>query len=267
MNRGDLTNEQWARLQPLLPPQKPKTGRPAHNHRLMINGILWLLRTGAPWRDLPERYELWRTVASRFYRWREAGVWQRIVATLQSQADGRGHIAWETHYLDSTVVRAHQHAAGAKLSTPVEEALGRSQGGFSTKVHRRAEGHGRPMALVLTPGQRHETTAFEALMQGGAVKRPGRRPRRRPRRVVADKAYSSRAIRRWLRQRGIRAVIPRKCNERQRRPFDRHWYRQRNRIERLINRCKQFRRIATRYEKRAHNYLAMWLIAMIILWL
>ena len=62
-------------------------------------------------------------------------------------------------------------------------------------------------------------------------------------------------------------MIPRKCNERQRRPFDRHWYRQRNRIERLINRCKQFRRIATRYEKRAHNYLAMWLIAMIILWL
>ncbi|HED04089.1 MAG TPA: IS5 family transposase, partial [Candidatus Fraserbacteria bacterium] len=75
MNRGNLSNEQWKRLEPLLPPQKPKTGRPAHDHRRIINGMLWILRTGAPWRDLPERYGPWQTVASRYYRWGKAGIW------------------------------------------------------------------------------------------------------------------------------------------------------------------------------------------------
>ena len=114
MNRGDLTNTQWEQLQPLLPPQKPKTGRPAVDHRRILNGILWILRTGAPWRDLPERYGPWRTVASRFYRWRRAGIWERIFAAAQAQADREGKIDWEVHYVDGTVVRAHQHAAGAK---------------------------------------------------------------------------------------------------------------------------------------------------------
>jgi transposase len=124
------------------------------------------------------------------------------------------------------------------------------------------------MTLVLTPGQRHEAVVFEQLMETGAVKRcgPGR-PKRRPHRVVGDKGYSSRQIRQYARQHGIRITIPRKRNEGRTGPFDRAHYRLRNRIERLINRCKQFRRLATRYEKRAANYKAMWLIAAIILWL
>jgi transposase len=114
MNRGDLTNEQWERLQPLLPPQKPSIGRPAHDHRIILNGILWILRTGAPWRDLPERYGPWRTVASRFYRWQRAGVWQKLFDTLKQQADADGRLDWLLHFVDSTIIRAHQHAAGAK---------------------------------------------------------------------------------------------------------------------------------------------------------
>ncbi len=146
--------------------------------------------------------------------------------------------------------------------------MGRSQGGFSTKLHVRAEGGGRLMTFVLTPGQRHETTAFEPLMEQGAVKRPGRgRPRRRPRRVVGDKGYSSRRIRRYLRRRGIRATIPRQRNERRRGAFDRAIYRTRSRVERLINRLKQFRRVATRYEKHGENYAAMVTLAAIMLWL
>jgi transposase len=90
MKRKELTNTQWERLQPLLPPQQPKTGRPASDHRVIINGILWMLRTGAPWRDLPERYGPWGTVASRFYRWRKAGIWQRLFATIHQQADAAG---------------------------------------------------------------------------------------------------------------------------------------------------------------------------------
>lgn len=124
------------------------------------------------------------------------------------------------------------------------------------------------MTLVLTPGEQHEATVFEQLLEQGAVKRLGRgRPKLRPRRIVGDKGYSSRKIRTFLRRRGIRITIPRKVNERRTGPFDRALYRQRNRIERLINRFKQFRRLATRYEKRAENYHGMWVIAAILLWL
>lgn len=110
---------------------------------------------------------------------------------------------------------------------------------------------------------------FELLMEQGAVKRPGRgRPRVRPERVAADKGYTGRRIRSYLQGRGIGAVIPRLASEpRQGTRFDRQLYRQRNRVERMINRLKQFRRIATRYEKRADNYLTMLTIAAILLWL
>jgi transposase len=112
--RHELTDQQWERLQPLLPPQKPQTGRPAIEHRRILNGILWLLRTGAPWRDLPERYGAWQTVASRFYRWRQAGIWDRLFAAVQQQGDAAGQLDWGLHFVDGTIVRAHQHAAGAK---------------------------------------------------------------------------------------------------------------------------------------------------------
>jgi transposase len=117
MRRRELNDEQWERLRPLLSPQKPKNGRPAKDHRQILNAILWLLRTGAPWRDSPERYGLWRTVATHFYRWRKTGVWDRILEAVQQPADGRGRIDWGIHHVDGTMVRAHQHAAGAKEGT------------------------------------------------------------------------------------------------------------------------------------------------------
>lgn len=148
------------------------------------------------------------------------------------------------------------------------EALGRSKGGFSTKIHLRCDGNGLPITFVLTVGERHETVVFEQLMEQGAVRRTaGGRPRLRPRRVVGDKGYSSGAIRRYLRRRGIRFTIPRKDNEKHRGKFDKSIYRTRNVVERCFNRLKQFRRIATRYEKNAENYLAMLTLASIQLWL
>lgn len=150
-----------------------------------------------------------------------------------------------------------------------DEALGRSRGGFSTKIHLRAEGKGKPITILITAGQRNEHTVFEALMEAGAVKRAGRgRPRIRPDRVVGDKGYSSKKNRRYLRKRGIGVVIARQKRERRRGGrFDKAAYRERNVVERLINRLKQFRRVATRYEKRAVNYQAMVTIAAIVLWL
>jgi transposase len=267
MKHKELTDTQWERPQPLLPPQKPRTGRPNLDHRRILNGILWLLRTGAPWRDVPERYGSWRTVASRFYRWRRAGIWQRLFEAVQQQADAAGQLDGAIHYVDGTIVRAHQHAAGSPRGAEAE-ALGRSQGGFSTKVHVRAASDKHLMNFVLSPGQRHEALGFEPLMAGGAVKRMGRgRPKRHSGRIVGDKADSSCKIRAYLRAHGIRITIPRKANEHGGGPFDRSLYRLRERVERLINRMKQNRRIATRYDKCAENYRAMWLIATTLLWL
>ena len=236
-----------------------------------MGAILWVLRTGAPWRDLPERFGPWSTAWSRFRRWTAAGVWQRLVEALQREADRARRLDWQTHYIDGTIVRAHQHAAGAPGGQE-EEALGRSCGGFSTKVHVRAEGGGKPMAFVLSGGERHESLFVEALLAVGSVRREGRgRPRVRPACLVGDRGYSYPRVRRVLARRGIRAVIPRRSDQRpgdrRHRSLDRAAYRERNRVERLVNRLKQFRRVATRYEKRAASYLAMLTLAALLLWL
>ena len=134
------------------------------------------------------------------------------------------------------------------------EALGRSRGGFSTKIHVRAEGYGKPVTFHLTGGERHDSISLPTLLDAGAVRRKhGGRPRQ--------------PARQHLRRRRIGAVIPSKSNERRRPGFDRAAYRARNRVERLFNRLKQFRRIATRYEKRAVNYLAMLHVGAILIWL
>ena len=113
MGRGDLTNEQWARLAPLLPKGR-KPGRPPRwSKRQLIDGIRWRTRTGAPWRDVPARYGPWQTVYGLFRRWQRDGTWQRILTGLQAQADAKGLITWQVS-VDSTVARAHQHAAGAR---------------------------------------------------------------------------------------------------------------------------------------------------------
>ena len=270
--RYELTDEQWVKLEPLLPPQKPKTGRPNDDHRTIINGMLWVLNSGAPWRDLPWRYGSVGTVSSRFYRWCKSGVWQQVLEALQALADATGQVGWDLHFIDSTIVRAHQHAAGARKvgrnPAAPDEALGRSRGGITTKIHLRCEGYGKPVTFAVTAGQVHDSQAVSTLMSRGAIKRIGRgRPRLRPAKVVGDKAYSSRRLRISLRRRGILPVIPTKVNERRQRNFDREAYRQRNIVERMINKLKNFRRIATRYEKRASNYLAMIMIAVVLLWL
>ena len=114
MRKQELTDAQWGALAPHLPPQRARTGRPAKDHRLVVEGIVCRLRTGVSWRDLPEHYGPWQSVYSRFRRWQEAGVWDRALAALQADADARGDLDWSLHFLDATNIRAHPHAAGAK---------------------------------------------------------------------------------------------------------------------------------------------------------
>jgi transposase len=123
--------------------------------RAILRAILWVLRTGAPWRDLPARFGPWPTAWTRFGRWTAAGIWNRILAIRQRAADRVGRLDRDTHHVHGTVVRAHQHTAGT-VRAREHEALGRSRGGLSTQVHLRADGGGRPLALAVSAGERHE---------------------------------------------------------------------------------------------------------------
>jgi transposase len=290
--RDDLTNEEWARLEPHLPVNGRRGGQWG-NHRLVVNGIYFRKRTGVPWRDLPVRYGKWKTAYERHRRWSADGTWGRILKALQARADVEGGLDWSQVGIDSTTCRAHQHAAGARKAAPTDgskggvvparhradEGLGRSRGGLTTKIHLAGESGRRPLGLLVTPGQAHDGSMFEQFMAEVRVPREGGgRPRTRPEAVSADKAYSCRRIRSYLRKRQIPHRIPEKRDQIGHRlsrgsaggrppGFDRAAYRRRNEVERMINRLKAFRAVATRYDKRAYVFHGTVTVAAIRLWL
>ncbi|GAA2326928.1 IS5 family transposase [Streptomyces caniferus] len=161
----------------------------------------------------------------------------------------------------------------------ISECLGRSRGGFTTKIHLAAEGRCRPLGLVLTPGHYGDGPLLERVLEQVSVPRTGvGRPRSRPDHVLADKAYTSRKNRRYLRRRGIRHTIPERLDQQRHRHnrgsdggrptgFDSERYKKRNTVERAVNRLKGFRAVATRYEKRAYVYLGTVTVATLMIWL
>ncbi|WP_443078954.1 IS5 family transposase [Streptomyces sp. NBC_01497] len=306
MGRGDLTDAEWERLRPFLPVSNNRCGR-WRDHRQVIDGILHRVRTGVHWRDLPERFGPWKTVYERHRQWSADGTWERLLRQVQAAADAAGDIDWDIA-VDSTIVRAHQHAAGAHTDPPPApskggeqrtpgrnalaeparpaggggaggEGLGRSRGGFTSKLHLSADGRCRPLSLVLTGGQRADCTQFEAVLEKIRVPRTTvGRPRGKPDSLAADKAYSNGPCRRYLRRRGIRHTIPEKTDSQAARlrkgsrggrppAFDAERYKKRNTVERAINKLKQSRAVATRYDKRGYVYLGTATAATLVIWL
>lgn len=245
--RYALTESEWSIIQPILP-NKPR-GIPRVDDRQVLNGIFWVLRSGAPWRDLPDCYGPYTTCYNRFNRWRKAGIWDEILSVV-ADAD-EAHV----QMLDSTIVRVHKH--GACIKKDKRNCTGRSRGGLTTKIHAVVDAKGLPVCLALSAGQDHDSRLATELLTGLSHNSV----------LLADRAYDSDAIREYVRKRGAWANIPPKRNRKNPICFSPHLYRARNHVERFFNRIKHCRRIATRYDKLAANYLAFVKLAAIRLWL
>ncbi|HET7254492.1 MAG TPA: IS5 family transposase [Xanthobacteraceae bacterium] len=249
VKRYELSDAQWRRIEGLLPGKLGDPGRTAEDNRLFVNGVLWVLRSGAHWHDLPERYGKWKSVHTRFARWAKSGVWERVFNVLTKDRKN------EYLMLDTTLVRAHQQAATGKGGTK-NQALGRSRGGLTSKIHMLADALGRPLRLILTGGQVHDIVTAPALLEGidgGAV--------------IADKAYDSNHLRQFIANAGMLAVIPSLPSRKVPIPHDANLYKNRNRIERCFNKLKHFRRFATRFDRRAAHFLAFIHLACAMIWM
>ncbi|WP_375782524.1 IS5 family transposase [Roseospira marina] len=234
-------------MEPHLPRNRPGARRV--DDRRVLSGIIHVLKTGCRWQDCPATYGPPTTIYNRFRRWSGRGIWQQLFEALVAVTPD------DMHMIDSTSTKAHRSAAGGKGGRPAQ-AIGRSRGGRTTKIHAVVDGRGRPIAFEITAGQLGDVRAATALL--GPLP-PGRW-------CAADTAYDSNGLRQFLIERGTLPVIPNNPTRKRRHPFDPKAYRHRNLIERMFCRLKDFRRIATRYDKLAVTFTAAVAIAAIVTW-
>jgi transposase len=190
--RYELTDHEWAAIKPMLP-NKPR-GVPRVNDRRVLNGIFWVLRSGAPWRDLPQALGPYTTCYNRFVRWRRAGVWSRIMNALAAAHDAA------VQMIDTSVVCVHQHAAC--IARNRRQSMGRSRGGPTSKIHAVVDSSGLPVRLALTTGEAHDNRLAAKLLSrltSGSM-------------LLADRGYDADWIRDLVRQHGAWANIPPKRN-------------------------------------------------------
>jgi transposase len=245
--RYELSDYEWGVIKPMLP-NKPR-GVPRVDDRRVLNGIFWVLRSGAPSHDLPEHYGPPTTCYNRFVRWRRAGVWDRIMDALATAHDAA------VQMIDTSIVRVYQQ--GSCIAGNTGQLMGHSRGGLTSKIHAVVDTNGLPVHLGLTPGEAHDNRLCPVLLSG-------LRPQTM---LLADRGYDADWIRTLVGQQGAWANIPPKRNRKGPICFSPYLYRARNLIERFFNKIKQYRRIATRYDKLAANYLAFIKLASIRIWL
>ena len=251
-NRLEISDEEWRAIHPILKAQpRVRLGSEAKCRAFLV-AVLWVLRSGAQWRLLPESLGNWNSVFKRFSRWCEHGVWEAVHKGCVDLPD------LQAVFIDSTVIRAHACAAGAAHSCAGDEALGRSRGGFGTKVHAITDALGNPLDFILTGGQESDIGQAEALLEltpEGAEA------------LGADKGYDSDKFVAAIQARGMEAVIPPRSNRIEPRPCNWFVYSERHLIECFFGKIKHYRRIFSRFEKLARNYRGFLGFVSALIWL
>ncbi|WP_407647733.1 IS5 family transposase [Acinetobacter defluvii] len=245
--RHDLSDELWIKLEPLLTGKVGDWGAVAKDNRKFINAVLWILRTGAPWRDLPPSYGGWKNTHRRFCRWRDKGVWERILEKLIDEPD----LEWLM--IDSTHIKVHKHATGAVGGN---QEMSPYKRGLNTKIHLSVDAHGMPIRVIITAGSEADCKYGKALIKDISAQQ-----------VFGDKAYDTNEIIDYLREQKIEAVIPPKYNRKQQRAYDKHLYKYRHLVENAFMQLKTWRGIAFRYAKRTASFKAALQIKFIMMWL
>jgi transposase len=247
MARLMLTDEFWLTLREMMLEQGIYDKR---HFRKTVEGILYRMRTGCPWRDLPRQFSKWNSVYQQFNRWSANDKLIGMFKVLVDDPD----LEWG--FIDSSIVKAHQHSAGAAGGG--DQGIGKSRGGLTTKIHMSVDSCGFPLNFEITGGEVHDSKAAPELIEKMPVTEC----------VIGDKGYDSEALRRQIEERGSRPIIARKSNSRQGNDdVDWYLYKCRHLIENLFARIKHFRAIATRYDKLKRNYLSMVALACGFLWL
>lgn len=218
--------------------------------RLFFEAVWYVLKTGCQWRMLPAYYGHWRAVHRRFFRWCKKGIWDMLFENAKQHPD------LECVMIDSTVVRAHCCASGYSGSNQEQEALGRSAGGYSTKVHALVDALGNPLKILVTPGQSSDIKQASQLLNDIGKSS-----------VLADKGYDCDKLIDELKEKDCEAVIPPKKNRKKQRSYDKHLYKERHLIECFFNKIKQFRRVFSRFDKNKMSYLSFINFASILIWL
>jgi len=247
MARLMLKDEHWSKLRTIML-QHGIYDKP--NLRLMVEGMLYRMRVGCPWRDLPEIFGSWSTVYKQFNRWSAQNKLMKIFKTLVNDPD----LEWG--FIDGSFVKAHQHSTGA--ASKDSQAIGKSKGGNTTKIHMAVESFGLPIEFYVTGGEVHDCKAAPTLLASMPTTAF----------TIADKGYDSEALRDFVYNQGSTPIIPRKSNSRIGNDgMDWYLYKYRHLVENVFARLKHFRAIATRYDKLKRNFLSMLAMACSYLWL
>lgn len=218
--------------------------------RLFVEAVWYISRSGCQWRLLPSFYGSWRAVHRRFKNWNDKGVWSDLFANTISGTD------MESIMIDSTIVRAHACSAGYKKDSQDQECLGRSKGGFTTKIHAVVDALGNPLKFILTPGQRNDITQGESLIKEFKNTM-----------VIADKGYDSNALIQAIEDNNSAPIIPPKKNRKLQREYDSHVYKERHLIECFFGKIKHFRRVFSRFDKTAEVFMGFLNFVATIIWL
>lgn len=252
MSTVKLRDDQWLKIYAFLRSDPRAYAGQEGDCRRFVEAVCWVLRSGAQWRLLPKEHGNWNSVYKRFARWCDYGVWDRMHGHFADDPD------MECLLLDSTVIRAHPCAAGAskKSGGQQAQALGRSKGGFSTKIHVSVDALGNPLTIVLTGGERHDVTQATTLLAGHQCDF-----------VIADKGYDADHVIECIEEMGAIPVIPGRKNRLDDRYYDAHLYRERHLVECFINKIKHYRRVFSRFDKLARRYLGFLRLASALIWL